>query len=646
MSTVTITGNVVGVGSPDYYVNFGKPYTHNPYLVVENTPYNPGDFPIAALEYTGFSPNKIISFIKRDEEIYENTTDYQIVETIYYNENSGLYPVYHYPYSNSYNYKLHYLVTEFNSAGQNGKPLFYQYEPLFDVYSSLSGIVNVNIYKNNETKLKPTEYKIQYSYDLLSQSNSRYSSTTWSTSRQVSAHRIRVLLPYEFYNKETFYTIEYNKIVNNISSYQKELIEIRPIYTINDFSITSSGLVIPPASTIQNTGTPLHIVKDPYKRLHALDLISIKGQDSYLTDKETQWKLRLNIGSFLEASGFYTGSTEKFYNMEDNYTSGEYIPLTNIVPRIIDSNILKVKEAPIYLNESIYTYPNYTVDLYDKESLLYTSPSGTWAIDVNGVTRSDIKISSIDRKKGFIALNKDIDPTDEIELSFYLDSSGWILIENLELNPKVNDSISSYHISGYRDGLGIAVKPWDGTSGTYYPYIYDSSVAEASRTAYALLPLGEEDTVGVSWTGADFFTICDLDLNRLSPDIVKLTDARRSAGGIDDFNQLDSWFVSLLGEHSKEKQWYADIGYYDGDALPHGSIVMIHLPVELIEIEKQKWINHYKGFLNNTDAEKKGLSEFNYYLDKVIRKYISAGTNYVLLPTSSGEFNGQIMELR
>jgi hypothetical protein len=77
MSTVTITGNVAGAGLPDYYVNFGKPYTHNPYLIVENSPYNPGDFPIAALEYTGFSPNKIISFIKRDEE-EKKDNDYNV----------------------------------------------------------------------------------------------------------------------------------------------------------------------------------------------------------------------------------------------------------------------------------------------------------------------------------------------------------------------------------------------------------------------------------------------------------------------------------------------------------------------------------------------------------------------------------------
>ena len=645
-SPIRVSGSVTGFGAVDYYINSSRSNTINPYLTMENLPYDPGDFPIAAIEYDGFSPNKIISITHRDEEVYENTDNYEIIEELVYHEESGLYPIAHYPYSTSYNSKLSYLVTEFNSDGQNGKPLFYQYEALYDISSSISGVININVYRNNETKLKETEYKIQYSYDYLSDSNLRYSSTTWDKLQNKVKHRARILLPHEAFNNDVFYTIEYSKTVNNISSYQKELVELKPIYDTSDYTIVSSGLVIRPSSRIQNTGTPLNIVKDPASKISIIDLITIKGGAGYLTDRVAQWKLRLNIGAFQVASGFYTGQPEKIYNLEDHYTSGIYTPLTNIKPEIVSSNIIHIKESPIYIDEAVYTYPNYVINAYDKTTSGLLTQSGTFALDVNGVTRTDIKIKSIDRVKGFIELNKDIDPTDEVEVTYYLDNDGWVLIENLELNPKVNDLAASYHISGYYDGLGIALRPWDGLSGTFYPYIYNTASGEANRTAYAILPSPQEDTVGVAWSAYDFVPIAEIDINRLTTDMVKLTDARRSAGGINRFQELDEWMKTTYGDSSREINWYTDKGNYDGIPLPHGNTILIHIPSEKFDSEKQNWINHYKDTLGATEGEKKGIQEFNYYLDQVIRRYISAGTNYVLLPTTSGVFGGQITELR
>lgn len=641
---IKVSGYVAGTAELGYKINKGKLSAINPSLVAENTPYNPGDFPIAAIEYVGFSPNKIISLTDRHDEVFENSRDYDLIESLSYNEESGLYPIEHYPYSNSYNDKLSYLVTQFNSDAQKGKPLFYQYEPMFNVASDVSGVVNINIYKNNETKLRPSEYKIQYSYDLLPTS-SRYSDTSWGEISSAKTHRIRVLLPYEAHNKDIFYTIEYNKYVNNLKSYQKEIVELRPIYDSSDYTIASSGLVVNPSGRIQDTGTPLHIIKDPYTKIEPLGLIAIKGENGYLSDRVAQWKLRLNQGAFMVASGFYTGSTEKFYNLEDYYYSGQYIPINNVRPRLVDNNILKIKEAPIYVDESTFTYPNYTVPVYDKTNLFLLDDAGKFAVDVNGVTREDIKIRSIDRVKGFIELNKDLDPTDEIEVSYFLDNSGWVLLENLELNPKVDDSSSAYHISGYSNGLGIALKPWDGTSGTYYPYIYDVSQEESSRTAYSIVQVPNEDLTGTAWT-SDFYTICELDVNKLTTDMVELTDARRPAGGIDKFEQLETWLKDLYGSDSHEMDWYTDRGNYDGIPLPHGGTVLIHVPNEKLEEEKQKWIDHYTDTLGDPNqGEIKGTEEFKFYLDQVIRRYVSAGTNYLILPTVSGIFKGQIMEL-
>lgn len=637
---------IEGTCSLGYFINRSKTSTFNPYITIESAAYNPGDFPIAAIEYAGFSPNKIISINHRDQEIYENTSDFGIVETLYYSEDSGLYPITHYAHSSSFNDKLDYLVTEYNSDGQNGKPLFYQYEPMFNIASEVSGIAPINIYKNNETKLKPSEYKIQYSYNLLSTTNPRYSGTVWEPIRKENTHRARILFPYESHSPDIFYSIEYTKSINNISSYQKEIIELRPIHDKSDYSIVNSGLIVNISGRIQNTKTPLNIVKNPATRINAIDLISIKGQNGYVSDTSAQWKLRLNLGSFLIASGFYNNATEKMYNLEDHYNSGIYIPLTNIKPKLVDTNILKIKEAPIYINESVFTYPNYNINIYDKTASGITEEEGTLSIDVNGITRNDIKIKSIDRVKGYIELDKDLDSTDEVEVSCYLDNSGWILLENLELNPKINDSISAYHISGYYDGLGIALRPWDGLSGTWYPHIYDASVDEASRTAYSIVPVPESDSSGVPWIDDEFFTICDININRLTTEMVTLTDARRVGGGIDRYSQLDEWVQNKLNTTSHEIEWYTDRGNYDGTPLPHAGTIVLHIPNESLNAERQNWIDYYKKTLGPDEAEKKAIDEFNFYLDQVIKRYVSAGTNYIILPTTSGVFNGEIMELR
>jgi hypothetical protein len=77
------------------------------------------------------------------------------------------------------------------------------------------------------------------------------------------------------------------------------------------------------------------------------------------------------------------------------------------------------------------------------------------SIDPTKLTFNDM----IDRYKGFIELNKVLNILDEIELSFHLDDSNFILLENFELNPKISVSGGCrYHINSYPNGFGIALK--------------------------------------------------------------------------------------------------------------------------------------------------------------------------------------------
>lgn len=631
---IYVSGNISGLGQPSYYLNLSRTQAFNPRLVCEDQPYLLGDCPITAIEYEGFSPNKIVNIRSKENDVYENTVDFHRAETLIYNGSN--YPIVHYPFSATYNDRLNYLVTDKGD-------LFYQYELLYNAFSNVSGFVVKNIYKNNETLVDKKNYKIQYSYDLLSTGSPRYSNTTWGDIKQTDTHRVRVLLPFSFSSKKDFYVIDYDKVLNGVKTYQKELIELRPLYSSLDYAITSSGLNV--SGNLNPNGLSLNLIKDPSKRVHPLDIVTLKGQNAYLSDKDAQWKLRLNVGSFYSASGFYTGSSGYLYNIENSYSTIP-IPLTNIKPSMINKNIIQVKETPIYINESVYTYPTYRIDLYEKNNSGLYDASGKFAVDINGVTRSDIKIKSIDREKGFIELNTSLNTTDEVELSFYLSNSGFIVLENLELNPKISTSGGfAYHINNYPNGLGIALPPFNATNNYKYPFIYDLSKDPSSRTVSGIFDVGDASTYSESWDNK-FLSICEIDLNKLTPDMVKITDARRVGGGVVNNKLLEDWFSSnLSGIYSYEKNWYTDIGQYDGAPLSNSSLVIIHVPNDIITSAKQQWINYFKTYTTIDDSEILAEKEFKHYLDQTIRRYISAGTDYIIMPTVSGQVLGTILNL-
>ncbi|MCK9428870.1 MAG: hypothetical protein M0R17_02515 [Candidatus Omnitrophica bacterium] len=624
--SIEIIGEMSGLGVPDYYLNLSRRQAFNPQLICDDQPYLPGDCPIVTIEYDGFSPNKIINIKSLENSVYQNTLDYHKIETITYD--GYTYPLKYYEYVN-YNDKLSYLITDYNSDPSNSNPLFYQYELLFDAYVDISGVSIKNIYKNNEIKLDQKEYKIQYSVNTLALGNLRYSNTSWLTNTiNQNNYRIRILLPFYISSKDNFYIVEYEKYINNIKSYQKELIEIEPIYTTNDYEITNSGVILSVSSKIQQSNQ-LSIVKNPFKRITPLDIVTLKDKNSYLTDKDTQWKLRINTGAFAIPSGLYTSSSGYLYNLENFYTSGN-IPVTNIKPIKINKNIVQIKETPIYLNSDDYIYPYYDVKRYDNNLYDLYDVSGKFDISINGKSRSDIKIKSIDRYKGFIEFNKEINNLDEVELSFYLTNSDTLILENLELNPKVSQSGVLYHINNYPNGFGIALKAWSGI--IQYPYIYDLNTIESDRIVSGIIDVGSSTYISGMWDDT-YLSLCKIDLNNLSSDIVKRTDTRRVGGGLIDNKTLDVWFNNnFSGVYINEKSWYSNVAKYNGEPISNSSIIIINIPQEHLDTLKLKWFNYYKEFMTYDEAEITSEREFNYYLDSVIRKNISAGSDYIIIP--------------
>lgn len=630
---VRISGAVAGIGYIGSKMNFSRQRSVYPELRVDST-YSASDCPIAAFEYIGFSPNKVLDTISYEDDVYENTRDYYITETI--NNSDGVYPITHYPFVSDLSGKIPFLVTNYISNGI-AKPLFYQYELLYDAYST-ENAETITLYKNNEIVVNKEEYIIEFSYDLLNDGNSRYeyfSSDLWGEFKSTeSVHRVRILVPVAFSDPGDFYTVSYNKSVYGARTPQRELVELRSIYKENeDYIVTSSGLVLPGISKISSDSLSLYIVKDPDYRIKPIGV----EPPVYQPDEISSWRLRLNPGSILINSGLYNGTTKRSYLLENLYAS-DNIPITNVKPIAVYDNILRLRESPIYVDPTKYVHPLYEIELYDKKDLVLIDDLGKMSVEVNGVARTDIRIKSIDRHKGYLMLDTTLQQTDEIELNFYVEQSGYMVVDNLELNPKVIAGDSLFHISGYFDGLGIALRPYDsGNLDTHYPYLYDASLPETDRN-YKMIPeIGEATETGYF---ENMLPICELNINRLSTDMVKVTDARTIGGGIDDEVDLDDWMVNATGLNIREKGWYTNKGYYGGEPLSMASNIVIHVPSGVLFSGRQRWIDSLSGIHPDPrEAYNRGTREYNFYLDQVIRRYISAGSDYILIPIdSSGNF--------
>ena len=623
-----ITGSVVASAKVSSFINESAFKTINSQLQIDSQhsrPFSKEDCPIVAVEVVGFSPDRVLKSIDYQNSNFANTRDFCTVERL--TKVNNVYPIYEYPYLTNANI-VNYLLTDYVANAQSGKELFYQYETLFDVYSpDLDNAIS--IYKNGEFIVDKKTYILQFSNDLLGNSNARYSDTDWTSGIFTSGiKRTRILMPLEFAEENTYYVAKYTKSLYGAKIPTEELIELQSIYTQDtDFSITSSGLMILPSSKITSTDGSLYLIKNPDKRVFSNGITTIKDA-GYQTDKTSSWHLKLNTGSFISRGSIFETASGIPYKLDSVY-GAENIPIASTNPKLITENIIKLSDTPVYVDETKYSYPLYHIDIYDKSDTNVIDTTGKISIDINGKSNTNLTISSIDRNKGYLMLNNEINRVDQLEVTHYIKTTDAIILENFELNPKMPSSDSGFNISGYLTGFGIALRVYDsGNYDTCYPYVYDVNIPEESRICYQIKDINETGT-SVAWS-SNFFKITELYLNKLTPDILKITDARVIGGGVDLDNLEDDKDIV------KEKEWYTNIGYYGGSPLPHSSTIIIHIPRENLDSLRTQWIN--ETLTNNEnlyDGTTQGTKAFNFHLDQTIRRYISAGSDYILLPTET-----------
>ena len=667
--------------------------------------YDVGSCPISTVRLDGFSAEKIVNIIDYSDDIYENSIFYH--ETV---ELNAVYPtgditqaVSGFPvqyYETLDEYEIDSLVTDRINSRSN--PLYYSYELKFDVFSPADNEI-VEIYKNNDQVVDPKDYEIEYGNITLSENFygdqdpdlDRYGSgIVWGDfDNTTNTHRLRVLLPIDVNRPTDYYTIRYNKSLYNLTfPTHSELIELEKVYDERDYYTESGVIKRTELSRIpENNITSLFMIKDTNRQIKQNGILSLNATNLQ-TSEETSWNIRINNGNFM-THGDLNNSGSLFFKTDyvssTNADADKHQVVTFIKPNILGSNVIKVNEAPIFV--SGYMYPDYEIDIFPKESFDTIIPTGTFGFDIEGFNVDDLKISSIDRERGFILLNKHIPADKEIDMFFYVDGNTQTYIRNLELNPRLqgadfgfaNDAINTFK------NIGIAVRhsPEEGLEGITAlapycrPYFFDfDNIGTFYRANQApgIPTVSEEGELRfnpysneISSSG-EFIPIAHLSLNRLSPEILKINDARVIGGGLIP--------ESMKRLHNTESNSFSEVGYYDGEPLPHAGLVVIHIPSGIYPALINEWeesdlfnsdlytditkeeieqllastndpiyIDYYnkllQGFTSSNDQNRDTFGvmqrawatrEASHYLDQLVKKYIPAGTQYILLDE---EFN-------
>jgi len=666
--------------------------------------------PIATVRLDGFSPTKITKLIDYSNDVHENSENYVQTQIILADRDGAedTTPISGFPltyYETTFRYKSTFFVTD--KVNDNNDPLYFSYELKFDV-NGVTDTDIIEVLKNNTTPLRPDQFKLQFGHVSLTDNYygtkdaglDRYGrDIVWGPiDGSKNIHRVRVLLPIDVVNRSDFYTVRYNKSLFNISyPAHFELIELTTLYTETiDWDIQEDKVVLPTTSFISNVNTKqLYITKDPNAHIAVEGVISMNAE-GYQSDAESSWNARISHGSFL------TNLDERFYQAKfvpidvDN-PQEKYQLITYVNPKLLGGNIVRIEDAPIHIttvddlgSPSGYVYPYYDVTIFPKESFDNIIPIGTFGIDVDGVDVSRIKISSIDRQKGYILFNKQFNPQEDVDFFFYTDCSSKSYIYNLELNPRISGEYGISHIcENTIKNIGVAVResPEVGVGDSYtnrlryhslYFFDYEAVADDGQVTFYRgnqIPGLSTYSEVGyLRWNPFDgkesstgqFIPLSHVSVNRMFPDILTVRDARIIAGGFTSQEQKRL--------NNEQKNSYTDIGYWDGEPLPHAGLIVIHLPSTIYpnlitkwkesglfnpdmytditkeEIEQlaaasgEDYDEYYskllEGYSVNNEKVKDpyetmltswAKKEASHYLDQLIKKYIPAGTQYILL---------------
>jgi hypothetical protein len=474
------------------------------------------------------------------------------------------------------------IVTDRTIGSKNSSdliPLYYEYEPMYDVYSpdytAPEGFMSIR--RNSDTVVNPRSYTVERrEYPVESGRYASGSTSGWIWSTSILSGNIittRLLLPIRI-SYDNYYTVEYNKhLGGTVSDYTEELIDEKRLYYENtDYTITSSGVLL--SGTKIKNGSKLYIQKSPDSYIR----IRYPGGslDAY---KTKEWEFSVSVGNFRIASGVASSGVD-YICYSDLTVSPE---TQEIIPELRSNNILRVPHFPIAPSSGIYSTYDFT-DVITR-------------VSVNGREQQN-EVTSIDTNGGYVMLAQKIKVSDNTTIDYKYDYRRVVVGRNLQLNPTIS---SSGVIQFVTHGVGLCVVPSgtsllkngvasDGTKmlvhnlddATYGNYSSDNIVGYSM----AETPFDEQNpqlTVsGAIPSGA--IMLGSVTVNVSPEKNIELMDIRRTGGyEHDDIRYAISGWRGFTG-----------VGFFDGEPLPGASVIIIQVPSGVYN-------NIYESF--NKDAD-------------------------------------------
>lgn len=198
----------------------------------------------------------------------------------------------------------------------------------------------------------------------------------------------------------------------------------------------------------------------------------------------------------------------------------------------------------------------------------------TLIVEIDGHSAMHL-IEDYDASNCVIKFSQPIEGADSISLSYEHSGDGWYEIENLDLNP-----IEKHFEESYRLYIGIYLTPSNIANPPSGP---DPLVLKPTVGWIAANTVAEIITAVDAITGPAAFALQAKLIgvfqvsSQMGATDVKVVDVRSFGGGIKD----DADIKAIL-EDNPEAQFYADLGYWDGEPYPGFGVVVVEGPAAII----------------------------------------------------------------
>lgn len=257
----------------------------------------------------------------------------------------------------------------------------------------------------------------------------------------------------------------------------------------------------------------------------------------YPEDRSRPWFARIDTGQVLKRiNGMrHVFSVPEYSDQPwSTYYGRPYVDLTDITVTKIGRRILRVPRTPIYW--------------WDNNII----------ITINRIQQDSSVIRDVDEENGLIYLDRDVDPTDPVRVSYTYQEKSFVY-KAIDLNP------SPDHLPQFiGQFIVFFLRPQGDSVGRTWERTVFHSVAPTLEGAVSQIPVKDDEPV---------LLLGALQVRQANTiDDIDLVDTRTRGGGLHDDN------VNRAVKLNRAMQAVADQGTFDGLPYPGNAVVVIDVP--------------------------------------------------------------------